>query len=118
MIFLMNSAMMPDDGKYLIETIDTDTFKEAVIDADAQDNLKSMIGYPETARIIEDLTGVKIEVSRQETRLETGDMMLICRLKYRMGDPAIKGKTKQSIDDFRFSRCHFIPPHKITRRQK
>ena len=109
MILLLNAAVMPNEGVYTLKQISADTFKKNLQEASATDNLKSYIGYPETARLIEQLTGVEVEVSRDQAELTHGDVMLIMRLQHRVTNPASKDTLELSIDDFEFYRCDWRP---------
>ena len=53
MILLLNSAVMPTEGMYTLQSISEATFQKVLQDAAATNNFKSYIGYPETARLIE-----------------------------------------------------------------
>lgn len=107
MVHLMNTAMMPREGGYNLVRINKDEFRLRVIDAHNHNQLKSHVGYVETAKLIEDLTGVRIDISREKTIVEEGDSMLICKLEKRLENPADKGKLNPTLDDFEFFYCAF-----------
>ena len=107
MIKLMNSAIMPRSGDFYNREIGLEQFAEEVRVADETDTLDSYIGYQTTADIIEEISGVKVGISRAQTKVEHGDVLLIIKLKYRLGDPKLKGITQPTIDDFEFFRCGF-----------
>ena len=109
MVLLLNSAMMPAEGVYTLKRISKSKFQELLQEAAATDNFQSYIGYPETALLIEQLTGVEIEVSREQAELATGDAMLIVKLRHRIIDPARKETLELSIDDFEFYQCEWQP---------
>lgn len=109
MILLLNSAVMPAEGVYTLKQISADTFKKILQEAAATDDFKSYIGYPQTAQIIEQLTGIDIEVSREQAELTPGDEMLIVKLRQRVADPASKDTLELSIDDFEFFQCDWKP---------
>lgn len=109
MILLLNSAVMPDEGVYTLKQITETTFTKELRDAAATDNFKSYIGYPETARLIEQITGITVEVSREQATLTLGDTMLIVKLRQRVANPEDKEKLQLSIDDFDFFRCKWQP---------
>ena len=103
MMHLMNSAMMPIDGHYAKRTLTAQEFVQMF-----RGPWKSYIGYPDTANFLSELTGTKIPVSRAETNLESGDHMLVARLKYRAGNPATKKDVKKlAEEDFEFSLIEF-----------
>lgn len=105
MILLLNSAVMPDEGVYTLKQITETTFTKELQEAAASDNFRSYIGYPETARLIEQITGIAIEVSREQATLTHGDIMLIVKLRHRVANLADKEILQPSIDDFEFFRC-------------
>ena len=109
MIHLMNSAMMPSDGHYFLYQISPRQFATAVANAHHEGHLKSYIGYEQTASMISDLSGVPVEVNREQTVLETGDEMLIARLRYRVANPGTKGQPVP--EDFEFFRCLYRQPY-------
>lgn len=109
MILLLNSVVMPNEGVYTLKQITETTFKKELQDAAASDNFKSYIGYPETARLIEQKTDVEVDVSRDQATLTPGDIMLIVKLRQRVANPADKETLQLSTDDFEFFRCDWQP---------
>ena len=109
MIRLMNSAMMPAEGSYILGRISTHEFADRVQLAAAVGTLRSYIGYQQTAEQVRALTGVEIPVSREQTMLEDGDEMLIVKLAYRVQDPALKGQGV-SADAFEFFHAVYTSP--------
>jgi len=89
---LMNSAMMPAEGVYTLKELGMREFADKVSQADAFGELKSYIGYPQTADMIAAMSGVPIDVCRDETSIDDGDVLLIARLAYRVADPKTKGQ--------------------------
>lgn len=100
---------MPNEGIYTLQSIAKTTFKNILQEAQTTNNLKSYIGYPETARLIEQLAGIEVEVSREQAELKHGDVMLIMRLRHRVANPASKNTLELSIDDFDFYQCNWRP---------
>lgn len=109
MILLLNAAVMPAEGHYTLKQISQPEFRTLLQDAAETNNFQSYIGYPETARLLEELTDVDIEVSREQATLTVGDVMLIVKLRHRVGNPATKMALEPSIDDFEFYRCDWQP---------
>ena len=109
MILLLNSAVMPNEGVYTLKQISVDTFKNILEDAVKTDNFKSYIGYPQTAQLIEQITGIAVEVSREQATLTPGDTMLIVKLRQRVANPADKDTIQLSIDDIEFYKCDWQP---------
>ena len=102
MIRLVNAAVMPRSGVYISRAITAREYAEIVRRAYESGEMVSYIGYPETARILEDLTGVPIPVSRDSTPVVDGDLLLVARLTYRVANPAAKGRVQASLDDYEF----------------
>ena len=105
MILLLNAAVMPTEGLYTLRRIPQAKFRSILREAAASDNFRSYIGYPETARLLTELTDVAIEVSREQATLAVGDIMLIVKLRHRVADPSTKITLKSTIEDFEFYRC-------------
>jgi len=99
---LLNSAMMPDEGLYVLRRVSREFFAELIADAHRRGNLRSYIGYPETAQHIERISGVPIEVNRSATQLPDQALIAICKLKYRVGDPGTKGKIQPGDEDYEY----------------
>ena len=109
MILLLNSAVMPNEGVYTLKQISEATFQNLLQEAAATDNFKSYIGYPQTAQLIEQITSIAVEVSREQATLIPGDIMLIVKLRHRVANPADKETLQLSIDDFEFFQCDWKP---------
>ena len=107
MILLLNAAVMPTEGVYTLKRISKSDFRTILCGASATNTFQSYIGYPETARIVEELTGVAIEVNRQQAVLKPGDMMLIVKLRQRVVDPIDKTALELSINDLEFYQCQW-----------
>ena len=86
MVKLMNSAMMPQAGRYECEVISVEDFVSTL----QAYKFVSYIGYEATARHIESIAGVAVTVSRAETQFQNGDVALVCRLNFRLADPKRK----------------------------
>ncbi len=92
---LLNSAMMPVEGRYRMRKIYPDEFADLVRIAHRANRLVSSVGYFQNAKLIAEMSGVPIPLSRDVTRLNSGDEMLIMKLKYR---PDEKGKDVRESD--------------------
>ena len=99
---LLNSAMMPDEGLYVLRRVSRELFGELVADAHRCSNLQSYIGYPETAQHIEKISGVPIPVNRAATQLPDQALLAVCKLKYRVSDPGTKGKIQPGDEDYEY----------------
>ena len=109
MVLLLNAAVMPMEGVYTLKQISEATFRTVLREAAAAKSFQSYIGYPETARLIEQFTGIDIEVSREQAELTPGDSMLIVKLRQRVANPADKDIPQFSIGDFEFFWCAWKP---------
>ena len=107
MILLLNAAVMPSEGVYTLKKISQAEFRTCLREASATGDFKSYIGYPETARIIEEITGVPVKVNREQADLLPGDAMLIVKLRQRVSEPASKAALAPSSDDFEFYQCQW-----------
>ena len=88
-IVLMNSTMCPAEGTYVVEKITPEIAKQLVQKAD---KVESYIGYPQTAEYMSRVLGIAVPVNRGETVLHNGDTVIVCKLKYRVANPATKGE--------------------------
>ena len=95
---LMNAAVMPREGTYRMARLTPDEFALMV----RKRSPKSYIGYPECARILEKFCRVPIPLNRESTPVEDGDVLLIARLIFRVGNPAAKGLVRATLDDYEF----------------
>ncbi|NBW09804.1 MAG: DUF1874 domain-containing protein [Caulobacteraceae bacterium] len=102
---IMNSAMMPQPGTYEMEELPEAIFMAKIIIAEKNQKAVSSIGYPQNIEYIKEKTGVELPISRNATRLQPGDVMLIMRLKYRV-DGLPKGHKVQE-GDFEFFECRY-----------
>lgn len=109
MLLLLNSAVMPTEGVYTLKRISEVTFRTVLREAAATKNFQSYIGYPATAHLIEQLTGIEVEVSREQATLVPGDTLLIVKLRQRVANPTDKDMPQPSIGDFEFFRCDWKP---------
>jgi len=99
---LLNSAMMPDEGLYILRRVSREFFGELVADAHRRGELRSYIGYAETAQHIERIAGVPIPVNRAATQLPEQAVIAICKLAYRVLDPSAKGQLRPGDEDFEY----------------
>lgn len=109
MVLLLNSAVMPTEGHYTLKKISQSEFRTVLRDAAAANDFRSYIGYPETACLIEQLTDVEIEVSREQAELATGDVILIAKLRHRVQNPSDIAIYHPSLDDLDFFICDWRP---------
>lgn len=103
MLKLVNSAMMPQTGSYNLVAISFEEFVERV----RAEDVESFIGYPDNIALLKAWTGIEFPLSREKTTLQDGDRMIIMRLKYRVQNPADKGKFMPEENDFEFFLCDY-----------
>ena len=106
-IHLLNAAVMPNEGVYVLEKISTDEFKASVIEADTAGNLKHYIGYESTLKLIEVWTGVHLgETTVAQTEFKNGDRFLVMRIWRRLNrDEKIRTMSPDAeitVEDFEF----------------
>lgn len=100
---------MPNEGVYTLKRISEARFTKEIQEAAETGNFNSYIGYPQTAQLIEQITGIAVEVSRTQATLTPGDSMLIVKLRQRIVNPVDKETLQLSIDDFEFYQCNWEP---------
>jgi len=96
--WIINSAVIAAGawGSYHYEEASTEQLAEAL-----RGTHQSRIGYPQTVEIIEAMTGIRPELSRDLSAMEPGDVAYVVRLRYRV-DPATKGQPV--AEDFEIGR--------------
>lgn len=98
MRYLLNSAVLTNPGTYHYRLV---TAEEAA-DWLQKGDFISRIGYPATAKYIEELSGVRPEISREATAMQPGDEALVVRLKYRVQDPGEKATYQPAKEDWEY----------------
>jgi len=109
MIPVVNSAMMPAEGRYVLRRLSREEFVIRITEAHRRGELVSYVGYAETADHIARISGVPIPVSREPTQLDGPTTMLVCKLTYRVANPEDKGKIKPKPDDFEYYMADYSP---------
>lgn len=90
MIKLLNSAMMPQEGIYKAQKITPEQARR-VFEHFSKSGWVSYVGYPQTAEYMSKVLGVEVPVNRAQATLDNDDIILVCKLKYRLSNPADKG---------------------------
>ena len=98
-IHLTNSAVMTQPGVYRCKELSAKDFYNEVVIAWHLGTLKTYIGYTQNRDLIRRNTGLNVPLSRAETILEPGDVILAMVLKYRTD--GIKGRDVDP-DEFQF----------------
>ncbi len=75
---VINTAILPSDGTYRLETITLETAREF-----AKPGLVSFIGHEATCQLIADDLGVECSFNRQQWDPKPGDQVLVFKLKER-----------------------------------
>ena len=107
---LLNSAMMPVEGCYILRRVSSEEFGRLLRQADRDGALRSYIGYPQNADYLLRTFGVRVAVTREQTTLSDGDTMLCMRLPQRIANPVTKGATVP--EEFEFFVCDYADPAK------
>ena len=101
-VHLLNTAMMPAaTGIYRSVQLTAEEFASRASFAHDNGNLISYIGYKSTAELLSEICGFEIRESRAETRIKSSDILLIARIKYRLGERP-KQDAQPSLDDLEF----------------
>ena len=109
-VHLLNAAVMPHSGTYVIEEVLIDEFRHILKDCIESEEyeFKHYIGYENTLKLIETICDVQLgEINVEQTQLEDRDVILIARLNRRLTpDDKIrtlpKNKLDLTIEDFEF----------------
>ena len=113
MLVLMNSAMMPHEGDYRMVKIAAKDFFREIREAKT-DKIRSYIGYTENIRLIKENTGIDIVISKENTILEPGDIILVMKLIYRPENKRMYLREKAAqLSDFEFFRIFYNPDRMI-----
>jgi len=105
---LLNSAMMPSQGTYHLRELTRDEWVETIQTAAQEESIQSYIGYPDTAKHVQEITGLPIEVNRAEVTLGKAATLFIVKLKYRVTDPAQKGQFAPSDADYVYYVAQYV----------
>jgi hypothetical protein len=81
---------------------------KAIQTAAQEESIQSYIGYPDTARHIQEITGLPIEVNRAEVTLDKSATLFIVKLKYRVADPTQKGQFAPSESDYVYYVAQYV----------
>jgi hypothetical protein len=90
--YILNSAVITSEGVYEYKLISVEEAKKWL----EVGEFVSTIGYEETAKALELITGVKVDVNRKQVKMAKNDEALIFRLTCRLDNPVLKGN--MSID--------------------
>jgi hypothetical protein len=105
---LLNSAAMPASGTYFLREFSQKDWVKAIQIAANEDSIQSYIGYPDTAKHVQEITGLPIEVNRSEVTLGKAATLFIVKLKYRIADPTQKGQFVPSETDYVYYIAQYV----------
>lgn len=109
MIYLMNSAVMPAGNYGAYRYSPAVVGDLAAVLRGEHGPMKSCIGYPQNADLIELWTGIRPEIARIETWFADDDRALVMRFKSRVGNPAAKGApVSDDPADWEFAWVDFV----------
>jgi len=103
MIHIMNSAMMPQAGRYncrgpVTPTEAREFFEEYIMTGH---DWRGYIGYPNTARVVGEVLGILCLISRDQTVFREGDVAIAFRLPYRvLPDEKSKNEHGRRVEDY------------------
>lgn len=103
---LINSSVMPKPGNYQYQEIDADSFYRKIKQAAQRGTLVHNIGYHQNIDLINQKTGLKLQINKDRTLLNDGDEILSMSLKYRTNN---KG-AKVNEQDFQYGRIKYKVP--------
>lgn len=98
MRYLLNSAVITAPGRYEYRLVSSEEAAAWL----RQGNFISRIGYPATADHIKALSGIRPEISREATAMQSGDEALVVRLKYRVQNPGEKATYQPGPEDWEY----------------
>lgn len=112
MLCLLNSAVMPAgkrfDGTYTKRTISQREFSAML--KKYKNDYKSYIGYPNAALVVNEMTGVQVELCRDLWDIRLGDTALCMQLRYRVNtDEKSRREYGFSPNDYEYSIIRFTP---------
>jgi len=101
-ILLLNSCICHNEGKYNVKKATPEEVSMLYNRLKKERKVVSYIGYPDTAKVLSKVINDEVELNRAEFEWKTGDIGIVIRLKYRLNDPKMKGKTRVSEEDFEY----------------
>lgn len=103
-IYILNSAMMPEDAFYEREEITEEEFCSILRESK---EIVSSIGYEQVSNHIYNISNIRVPVNRGITKLEEKKgLVLVCRLKFRP-EAYEKGNIKATPGDYEYLKVHY-----------
>ena len=111
MILLLNAPVMPSEGVYTLRVIEKKTFTQILKKAIEAKNFKSYIACEDTARLIEDIIGVKIPTNRKAPIVLPSDTQMTIHAKMIVphANPQDKASFQPAVEGFEFFQCTWTP---------
>ncbi len=107
-LILMNSAVITKSGTYVAREITPDEARDIVRKSqELGREIISYVGYEQTAEYMSKTLGIDVPLNRGQVDLQKVDIMLVCKLKYRVANPATKG-APVSEDDFEWMEVMYL----------
>lgn len=101
-VHILNSAVMPQEGFYSLYQLTEQEWTAEIKEAIETLEYEHYIGYKSTLDLVNHLIKKDIgELSREKTKLASGDFLFIVKLKYRV-DPKSKKIDAPKPSDFEF----------------
>ena len=104
---LMDSALMPREGRYMNRQICPQKFRALMWLADYEGKLISYIECKATVQVLRDFTGLAPEPNHSRMEIQDRDLLLCVRLKCRVEDVCPKRHQEPSLADYEFFACRY-----------
>lgn len=106
MYYVMNSPIMPNNGKYESVPIKSGDVRFLL----ENNPFVSAIGHQSTADLLSKLTDVSIPVNRIAVSLKDGDVMIVFKLKTRLPEGTVLNKEELAKLEYEFSYVSYTAP--------
>ena len=113
-VHLLNAAVMPHEGCYQLRAIAPVEFKMSIRAAHGDGVLRHYIGYPNTLKVVENLTGLDLGGTNvDQTKMEDNAIFYVIRLRRRVSPTEKRIATRGvgdrlEISDFDFFKGRFV----------
>ena len=105
-VHLTNSAVITEEGLYKSVRISPEIFADEVKRYYEARQLISYISYQTNIDILQELTNIRLPMSRATMNIKSGDIILAMKLKYRLPTVNLKGdksfRQRLTLNDFEF----------------
>jgi len=101
---IINAAMVPNPGTFRYRQITRLEARDWL--ANWGTDATSYVGYPQTAQYLESLCpGLHVALNRAKCTMVAGDEALVCKLAYRVENPATKGQPQPEDWEYAVLEC-------------